>query len=124
MSDIQRVLIFNFILPNGLTGIVPIQTVYLGRELFAFEANVGGDDEEAEDIVIEREQVNYQTLKNSEFPELIFKAIFRMKMIQMSKFMKLMMTSLTRRHPPFIYLKELFHLQLLKIDLTIWMRLH
>merc|ERR1711937_811045 len=26
-----------------------------GRELFAFEANVGGDDEEAEDIVIERE---------------------------------------------------------------------
>jgi len=27
-----------------------------GRELFAFEANVGGDDEEAEDIVIEREQ--------------------------------------------------------------------
>ena len=61
MSDIQRVLIFNFILPNGLTGIVPIQTVYLGRELFAFEANVGGDDEEAEDIVIEREQVNSRT---------------------------------------------------------------
>ena len=26
-----------------------------GRELFAFEANVGGDDEEAEDIVIEKE---------------------------------------------------------------------
>jgi len=71
VSDIQRVLIFNFILPIGLTGIVPIQTVYLGRELFAFEANVGGDDEEAEDIVIEREQVNYQTLKNSEFPDLI-----------------------------------------------------
>ena len=36
-----------------------IQTVYLGRELFAFDANVGGDDEEAEDIVIEREQVNF-----------------------------------------------------------------
>ena len=49
-----------FTLPSGLSGIVSIQTVYSGRELFAFEANVGGDDEEAEDIVIEREGVNYQ----------------------------------------------------------------
>ena len=63
VSDIQRASIFysDYTLPNGLTGIVPIQTVYLGRELFAFEANVGGDDEEAEDIVIEREQVNSRT---------------------------------------------------------------
>ena len=44
-----------------------IQTVYSGRELFAFDANVGGDDEEAEDIVIEREQVNFQSALNSIF---------------------------------------------------------
>ena len=28
-----------------------------GRELFAYEANVGGDDDEAEDIVIEKEVI-------------------------------------------------------------------
>merc|ERR1719277_758769 len=29
-----------------------------GRELFAYEANMGGDDEEAEDIEIEKEEID------------------------------------------------------------------
>jgi len=44
-----------------------------GRELFAFEANVGGDDEEAEDIVIEREEED-DTVKVHEIDDNFFAA--------------------------------------------------
>merc|ERR1712147_370180 len=46
-----------------------------GRELFAFEANIGGDDDEAEDIVIEKEHEDEDdTVKVHEIDDNFFAA--------------------------------------------------